>query len=325
MRTEEFEYPLDPDRIAQTPIEPRDHARLLDTRDLSDHHFYDLPQLLQPGDLVVVNRSRVRASRLVGHKQDSPGKVEALLLGPVTGDLWRALIKPARRLRTGQVLEFGEITATIVESPDQGVVLLDLAAEVDLEGAIARIGHVPLPPYITTDLPDPERYQTIFSRELGSAAAPTAGLHFTEEVRAALGERGIAWAEVDLQIGLDTFRPIAATEIEDHQIHTERVSVPEETRDAIAGCEGRVVAIGTTVVRALESAPGTEATDLYITPGFRFRQVDLLVTNFHLPRTSLLVLLAAFMGEKWRDAYRTAIDRGYRFASFGDAMLASRG
>ncbi|HJU50818.1 MAG TPA: tRNA preQ1(34) S-adenosylmethionine ribosyltransferase-isomerase QueA [Acidimicrobiia bacterium] len=324
MWTKDFEYELEPERIAQVPVEPRDSSRLLDARDLSDHHFSDLPGLLNPGDLVVVNRSRVRAARLVGVKSPTGGRVEALLLGPITDDRWRAMVRPARRIRVGTVLDFGPITAIVDEAPREGVAILHLKAEGDLEEAISLVGTVPLPPYITADLANPERYQTIFAREVGSAAAPTAGLHFTADVVAELARRKIGTVSLELRVGLDTFRPIGTNRVEDHQIHTEEFSIPEATRHAIEECSGRVVAVGTTVVRALESNPEQTTTDLFITPGFEFKTVDLLVTNFHLPRTSLLVLLAAFMGPRWRTAYEVAIERDYRFASFGDAMLAER-
>jgi S-adenosylmethionine:tRNA ribosyltransferase-isomerase len=290
---------------------------------MSEHRFADLADLLEPGDLVVVNRSRVRAARLAGAKATG-GQVEVLLLGPLTDDRWRAMIKPARRLRVGSMLDFGPITATIEEGPMEGIVILALKAEGDLEDVIARTGTVPLPPYVTVELADPERYQTIFAREVGSAAAPTAGLHFTAEVVAKLAARGIQICALELRVGLDTFRPITTERVEDHHIHTEEFSIPEPTRQAIAACRGRVVAIGTTVVRALESDPEQSSTRLFITPGFEFKTVDIMVTNFHLPRTSLLVLLAAFMGPRWRAAYGVALERDYRFASFGDAMLAER-
>ena len=322
--TKEFDYELAPERIAQVPAEPRDSSRLLDTRDMSDHRFTDLPDLLEAGDLVVVNRSRVRAARLTGVKASTGGRVEALLLGPLTDDRWRAMVRPARRLQLGSVLDFGPITATVDEGPSQGIVILHMKAEGDLEDVISRIGTVPLPPYVTAELPDPERYQTIFAREVGSAAAPTAGLHFTEDVVARLDERGIQTFTLALRVGLDTFRPITTDRVEDHQIHTEEFAIPEPTRRAINACRGRVVAVGTTVVRALESDPEQSSTGLFITPGFEFKTVDMLVTNFHLPRTSLLVLLAAFMGPRWRDTYGIALERDYRFASFGDAMLAER-
>lgn len=333
--TAEFDYALPEQRIAQTPVEPRHDALLLDTRDLTDHTFRDLPVLLRPGDLVVVNRTRVRAARLIGTKVDTGGRVEALLLRPLRGDVWQAVVRPARRLRPGSELTFGSIKAKVTAGPTDGVAELSLSTPDDLEHAIAAVGEVPLPPYIRTGLADPERYQTVYAREIGSAAAPTAGLHFTPEVLAGLASRSIGVAEIELRIGLDTFQPISAVEIADHRIHTEAFSVPEASAEMIGRCHqrgGRVVAIGTTVVRALESQAtgpgqvkaGQGTTSLYITPGYRFRAVDILVTNFHLPRTTLLVLLASLMGDSWKEAYQVALDRGYRFASFGDAMLAHR-
>lgn len=331
MLTSEFDYHLPPERIAQVPVEPRDAARLLDARDLSDHTFADLPALLQPGDLVVVNRTRVRAARLRGHKTDTGGQVEALLLRRVSKSLWQAAVKPSRRLRPGVQIEFGGVEAAIEEGPDNGIVLL----RIDAEAAMAVAGEVPLPPYIHTVLADPDRYQTIFAQEPGSSAASTAALHFTADVTTKLHEHDIAMAEVVLHIGLDTFRPIAADTIEDHRIHTEEFEVFEDAARAIKECrqrQGKVIAIGTTVVRTLETVAtgdGLVAADRghtahYITPGFEFTVVDGLVTNFHLPRTTLLVLLASFMGEGWHEAYQTALERGYRFASFGDAMYTER-
>lgn len=328
-------YELPDEAIAQSPVEPRHSARLLDTRDLSDHKFLELPDLLRPGDLVVVNRSRVRAARLIGTKAETDGQIELLLLRPITGSVWQAVVRPARRLRAGAQLDFGELTAIVEKEPHDGIVLVNLKAEGDVEEAIAAIGRVPLPPYIKSDIADSERYQTIFAQETGSAAAPTAGLHFTNELVARLNDRAIDIADIELQIGLDTFRPITSECIEDHQIHTEEFDVPEETARAVARCQanaGRVVAVGTTVVRTLESVasgegkiePGAGSTELFVTRGYKFRVVDLLITNFHLPKTSLVVLVASFMGDRWRTAYEIALNRGYRFASFGDAMLAER-
>lgn len=334
MRVEDFKYPLQDSAIAQTAIEPRHDSRLLDTRDMSDHRFLDLPSLLRPGDLVVVNETRVRAARLAGHRRDTGGSVELLLLDARPDGLWEALARPSRRLRPGIVIEVEGISATIVEGPEEGMVLLDLEAP-DVEAAIAHAGNVPLPPYFHGALDHPDRYQTMFAHNTGSAAAPTAGLHFTPDVAAGLRLREIEIAFVDLHVGIDTFRPIAAEEIEDHVMHSEWCSVPEPTAIAIAAARargGRVVAIGTTVVRTLESfadsagsvRAGERETDLFLTPGVEFRVVDALVTNFHVPGSTLLVLVAAFMGERWREAYQTAVERGYRFLSFGDAMLAER-
>jgi S-adenosylmethionine:tRNA ribosyltransferase-isomerase len=334
MRVEEFTYPLPDSAIAQEPIEPRHDSRLLDTRDLSDHRFLDLPQLLAPGDLVVVNDTKVRSARLVGVKAVSGGRVELLVLRQLADGPWEALARPSRRLRPGTRIELPGLTATIVAGPDNGLVLVELEAG-DVDEAMEMAGEVPLPPYFKGHLADPDRYQTIFARLPGSAAAPTAGLHFTGEVVAGLGRRGIELVSIDLHVGIDTFRPMTVEMIEDHRMHTEWCSVPAATVDAIRATRergGSVVAIGTTVVRALESSAGPDGnatagsreTDLFLRPGSRFQVVDTLVTNFHVPGSTLMVLVAAFMGERWRDTYRHALENGYRFLSFGDAMLATR-
>lgn len=330
--TSQFSYHLPVASIAQQPLERRDASRLLDTDDLSDHTFSELPTLLTPGDVVVVNRSRVRAARLTGTKVGGGGRVEALLLRPLTDEVWAAVVRPSRRVRPGTELDFGAVHAKIQSGPVDGVVEMVLEADGALEDAIAAAGTVPLPPYIREPLADPERYQTIFAQPVGSAAAPTAGLHFTPALVEELRARSIGVVEIELQVGLDTFRPISTNTIEEHRIHSESLAVSEEAAVAINHRRGDVVAIGTTVVRALESRaiadgridPGSADTRLYITPGYRFQAVDRLVTNFHLPATSLIVLVAAFMGARWEKAYETALGRGYRFASFGDAMIARR-
>jgi S-adenosylmethionine:tRNA ribosyltransferase-isomerase len=334
MRVEDFEYPLPDTAIAQEAIEPRHDSRLLDTRDLSDHRFIDLPDLLRPGDLVVVNETRVRAARLTGRRAVTGGTVELLVLSPRPDGLWEGLVRPARRLRPGVELEFDGMSVTIVEGPDQGLVAVEIHAD-DIEEAVEAAGEVPLPPYFTGHLEDSSRYQTMFARSTGSAAAPTAGLHFTPRVLEGLRERDIEIATVDLHVGLGTFRPIAVAEIEQHRMHTEWCSLPEATARAISEARdrrGRVVAIGTTVVRTLESRgrddgtveAGAGETDLFLRPGSKLRVVDALVTNFHVPGSSLVVMVAAFMGDDWRTAYQVALDRGYRFLSFGDAMYAER-
>ncbi|MDX1468288.1 MAG: tRNA preQ1(34) S-adenosylmethionine ribosyltransferase-isomerase QueA [Acidimicrobiia bacterium] len=334
MRVSEFEYQLPDEAIAQSPVEPRHASRLLDTRDLTDHRFVDLPRLLEPGDLVVVNETKVRAARLIGHRSDTGGRVELLLLDRRPDGLWDALAKPARRLRPGVRVEFRGLAAIVRSAATEGVVTVDLAAE-ELESAIEAAGSVPLPPYFTGSLIDDSRYQTVFANEIGSAAAPTAGLHFTTEVMMALEKRGIEMATVDLHVSLDTFRPIAVEDIEDHRMHTEWCRLPAQTAEAVAEARRRgqkVVAVGTTVVRTLETfgndtgrvSAGEKRTDLFIRPGYEFRVVDAMVTNFHIPGSTLLVMLAAFMGERWRSAYEVALKRGYRFLSFGDAMYAER-
>ncbi len=335
MRTAAFGYELPQSAIAQAPAEPRDAARLLVASTLEDRRFRDLPGLLEPGDLVVVNRTRVRAARLRGRKRATGGEVEVLLLDR-EGDVWEALVKPARRLRAGTAIEFPGMAATLESTPQRGVAHLRFDRPPgEVEDLLATAGEVPLPPYYHGTLTDPERYQTIFAKNVGSAAAPTAGLHFTPRVVAGLLERGVALAEVELRVGIDTFRPIAAETLDDHQMHAERYCVPGDAAEAIAATRrrgGQVVAVGTTVVRALEAAagpdgavePGEGSTDLFIRPGFRFRVVDRLVTNFHVPGSTLVVLVAAFVGPAWRDVYAAALERGYRFLSFGDATLLDR-
>ncbi len=333
MRVSDFDYDLPPGAIAQAAIEPRDTAKLLLTRDMSDHVFSDLPALLRPGDLLVVNRTRVRAARLVGRKPGTGGVVEVLLTRRVDDERWEALVRPARRLRPGSRIVFDELDAEILTGPEAGMVTLRLGGTKDVEELLAREGEVPLPPYFTGTLEDPERYQTIFAKTLGSAAAPTAALHFTPRLTAALNEAGISFAEVDLEVGLDTFRPMSVDVVEEHRIHTERYAVPEETVhqiDQVRRLGGRVVAVGTTVVRTLETAArghegnvtsGEGASSLFITPGYTFGVVDAMVTNFHAPRTTLIALVAAALGPAWREVYVTALARGYRFLSFGDAMV----
>ena len=327
-------YPLPAGAIAQDAIEPRHESRLLDTRDMSDHRFLDLAALLRPGDLVVVNESRVRAARLVGKRRDSGGMLELLILDARPDGRWEALARPSRRLRPGVEIEFEGLAATIVEGPREGLVVIEFRAP-DVEAAIASTGEIPLPPYFKGTLDDDSRYQTMFANSVGSAAAPTAGLHFTPEVLAGLEGRGIEIATVDLHVGIDTFRPIAVDDIGDHRMHSEWCSIPESTAETIARVrakDGRVVAVGTTVVRTLETFghedgtvdAGSGQTELFLKPGDPFRVVDALVTNYHVPGSTLVVLVAAFMGERWRQSYQTALEREYRFLSFGDAMYAER-
>ncbi len=334
MRTDDFVYDLPEHAIGQAPVEPRDSARLLVAAALTDHRFADLPALLDPGDLVVVNRTRVRAARLRGHKHGTGGAVEVLLLDR-DEDLWEALVRPARQLRAGARIEFSGMAATLESSPERGIVTLRFDHPPGrVEELLATAGEVPLPPYFRGSLADPERYQTIFAQSVGSAAAPTAGLHFTPRVLAGLGERGVEVTEIELNVGVDTFRPIAAATLDGHEMHAERFKVPGAAAEAIAATRargGRVVAVGTTVVRTLEAAgahgavsAGSGVTDLFIRPGYDFQVVDRLVTNFHVPGSTLVVLVAAFIGDAWREVYATALERGYRFLSFGDACLLDR-
>lgn len=322
-----YDYPLPGAAVAQKPVEPREAARLLVSLGPGDpvahRHVRDLPDLLEPGDLLVVNDTRVLPARLRLRKETG-GAAEVLLLEPVAGDTWEALVRPARRLPPGTrllgddgspVVEVGE---AVGEDGRRSVVLLDDPA---------RHGTVPLPPYITATLADPERYQTVYAARPASVAAPTAGLHLSEAVLSRCRARGIDIARVELVVGLDTFRPITAERVEDHVMHSERYAVPAETMAACARAR-RVVAIGTTTLRALESAavgPLEGRTDLFVHGDYPFRVVDVLLTNFHMPRSSLLVLLEAFCGPRWRGLYDVALQEGYRFLSFGDAMLVGRG
>jgi S-adenosylmethionine:tRNA ribosyltransferase-isomerase len=336
LRTSDFRYHLPESAIAQAPLEPRDSARLLVASSLEDHRFSDLPDLLQVGDLLVVNRTRVRRARLVGEKEDGGGRVEVLLLAPLGEGRWNALVRPARRLRRGSRLVLGGIRATLLADPEEGRAEVGLdCGDLGIEAALERWGRIPLPPYFKGSLDDPERYQTVYSADATSAAAPTAGLHFTHGLLERVKGRGLGLAAIELDIGVDTFRPISSDLLEDHRMHRESVRISEDAADAVNATRrsgGRVVAVGTTVVRALESAAdpsgtvrcGEAATDLFIRPGYRFRAIDMLVTNFHVPGSSLVVLVAAFMGQGWRETYRVALERGYRFLSFGDAMFAER-
>lgn len=334
--TADLEYPLPEEAIAQSAREPRDAARLLVTSTLEDRVFSDLPGLLDPGDLVVVNTTRVRHARLRTTRADTGGRVEVLLLGRVGDARWRVMMRPTRRLRPGVSLvgdptpDGDRLHITIDDVPVDGVATARIDPDADVEQIVAAVGEVPLPPYFHGDVAA-ERYQTIFADRVGSAAAPTAALHFTPAVLTGLHRRGVALAEVELEVGLDTFRPIAEGRLDDHRIHTERYAVPRDTADAIEAARergGRVVAVGTTVTRTLESAAddrggvvaGGGLADLFIVPGYRLRVVDGLITNFHAPRTTLIALVATLLGERWRDAYATALERGYRFLSFGDAM-----
>ena len=339
---DDYDYVLPESSIAQHPVEPRDSARLLESVDpagpVAHRHVHDLPSLLLPGDLLVVNETRVIPARLNLHK-DTGGAVEVFLLERSADGSWEALVKPSRKVPPGTQLSPGDgLVVEIGGALDGGkraVRLLDSAGAPLDPGAeeqqLERHGSAPLPPYITAPLVDSSRYQTTYARHAGSAAAPTAGLHFTPELFSALHDRGVGLAKVDLSVGLDTFRPVTADRPEDHDIHSERFRVPPSTWDAVEATRaggGRVVAVGTTTVRSLETAAASGMLDgrtkLLIYGDYPFRVVDLLLTNFHLPRSSLLLLVEAFAGPRWRSLYRTALDEGYRFLSLGDAMLLGR-
>lgn len=336
MRRDELEFDLPEALIAQHPLEPRDASRLLvvDRRDgtLGHHRFRDLLQLLEPSDLLVVNDTRVLPARLHGLRPETGGRVEALLLRELGPDRWEALLKPGRRLRTGVRLSFASVSAVCGERLGDGRWEVRFEPAGALREALGRLGEMPLPPYIHERLDRPERYQTVYATHEGSAAAPTAGLHFTPRLLQELAAQGVRRETVTLHVGVDTFRPVQETIVEDHPIHTEAWLVPEETAQAVAQTRragGRVVAVGTTSVRALETSAaagevvsGAGWTSLFITPGYRFRTVDALLTNFHLPRTTLFALVCAFAGSDLvRAAYAAAFAERYRLLSFGDAML----
>jgi S-adenosylmethionine:tRNA ribosyltransferase-isomerase len=351
MDLDDFAYDLPATAVAQHPAQPRDAARLLVDRGAAgvDHrHVADLPALVRPGDLLVVNTTRVLPARLRLTKP-SGGAVEVLLLERLGSGAWEALVRPGRRVRPGTVLAAGADLAVHVggDGPGDGTRLVELqvspegvttgeaaagdAREAAELAALARHGAVPLPPYITEPLADPDRYQTVFADRPGSVAAPTAGLHLTPAVLDRCRAAGADVASVDLVVGMGTFRPMTADKVEDHHMHAERYRVPAETQaacDAARAGGGRVIAVGTTTVRALESAAlsgrAEGRTELFIHRPWRWRAVDVLMTNFHLPRSSLLVLVDAFVGPRWRELYATALAEGYRFLSFGDAMWLAR-
>jgi S-adenosylmethionine:tRNA ribosyltransferase-isomerase len=339
MLTTELDYALPADLIAQTPSEPRDTSRLMlidrATQSVSHRKFWELPQLLNSGDLLVANDSRVIPARLFGHKP-SGGKVEILLLRKLDNLTWRGLVG-GRHVQQVDLLVSPDKTLHATVTLAEGGADWLLRFDEPIDAYLNQLGVMPLPPYIHTHLQDAERYQTVYARLAGSAAAPTAGLHFTPQLVQRLAATGIGLAFVTLHIGLDTFKPISEDRVENHQIHSEWCELPVETARAMAqakGAQRRVVAVGTTSVRVLESAasqPGSTPgsmqpfsgfTQLYITPGYTFKAVDALITNFHLPKSTLLAMIGAFMGmDLMRAVYAEAIREGYRFYSFGDAML----
>jgi S-adenosylmethionine:tRNA ribosyltransferase-isomerase len=332
MRLEDFDYELPEARIAQVPLEPRDAARLLVDRGSApaEHRrVADLPALLRPGDVVVVNESRVLPARL-RLRRSSGGAVEVLLLEATTTDrtAWEALVRPARRLRRGEDLFAADGRAVVIvgERTAAGdTFVVELCGPPD--ELLEHYGEVPLPPYIHTRLEDPERYQTVYATRPGSAAAPTAGLHLTPELVARIEAADVPVVAMELAVGLDTFQPVSEPDPRDHHMHSERYRVPETTW---AACQdaARVVAVGTTTVRALETVAASGRlegrTEIFLHRGSGPRVVDVLLTNFHLPRTTLLMMIEAFVGSRWRSLYATALAEGYRFLSFGDAMLLDR-
>jgi S-adenosylmethionine:tRNA ribosyltransferase-isomerase len=332
VKTSDFDYELPPELIAQTPIEPRDHSRLLVVDraggSITHRHFYDLPDLLRRGDVLVFNDSRVLPARLFGRKPDSGGKVEILLLRRIEPSLWEVLVKPSRRIDVGTRIEFEGLWGEVVERKEGAVRIVRFSDEEALE----RAGEVPLPPYIRRPVDNPERYQTVYAKVKGSAAAPTAGLHFTLDLLHRLEDKGIEFAFVTLHVGMDTFVPVRVDDPQRHHIHREYCRLSPEVARQLSSAKAdgrRIIAVGTTSTRVLEQAsadgeirPFDGWADMFVLPGHRFNAVDAIITNFHLPQTTLIMLVSAFVG---RDtvlrAYREAINERYRFYSFGDAML----
>ena len=337
MKTSDFYYDLPQEYIAQTPIEPRDHSRMMvlhrDSDDIEHRHFYDIIDYLSEGDTLIVNDSRVIPARIYGYKEDTGAKIEFLLLKQLDGLRWETLVKPGKKAKIGTRFIFGDglLTAEVVDIVDDGNRIVELHSEENIYSTLDKIGQMPLPPYITEKLEDQERYQTVYSHELGSAAAPTAGLHFTNELLDRIRAKGVNIGYVTLHVGLGTFRPVKVDDVTKHKMHSEHYEVPEETAELIKATKAagkRVIAVGTTSCRTLESVAATGEiracdgfTDIFIYPGFEFKVLDGLITNFHLPESTLIMLVSAFYGyDKTMKAYEIAVKEKYRFFSFGDCM-----
>ena len=337
MNVQDFDYYLPEELIAQTPLAQRDASRLMvlprQQGACSHRHFFELPSLLRKGDLLVFNDTRVIPARLHGRKRDTGAKVEVFLLKRLDLDRWETLVRPGRKLRPGTEVVFSdELSAVIEDTTEFGGRIVRFCWQGVFEEILQRLGEVPLPPYIHEKLPDPERYQTVYARENGSAAAPTAGLHFTPELLSQLREQGIQTAYVTLHVGLGTFRPVAVESIQDHVMHSEQYDISAETAALVNETRrqgGRVIAVGTTAVRTLETAgqsgqlqPCSGFTNIFIYPGYEYKIIDGLITNFHLPKSTLLMLVSALAGrERVLAAYKEAVEQRYRFFSFGDAMF----
>ncbi len=338
LKTHDFYYDLPEELIAQTPLEKRDSSRLMvlnrETGEIAHKHFYDIIDYLNPGDCLVLNDSRVLPARLMGHRPTG-GAVEVLLLRDLGNKQWECLCKPGRKMREGDTVTFGdgELTATVRQVQEDGNRVVEFHYQGIFLEVLERLGKMPLPPYIKAELPDQERYQTVYSREVGSAAAPTAGLHFTQELLEKIRNKGVKTAFVTLHVGLGTFRPVKAEEVLDHHMHSELCMMSQQTADILNETKrngGRVICVGTTSCRTLESLVNDDGsfeaksrwTDIFIYPGYTFKAMDALITNFHLPESTLVMLVSAFAGrEKILNAYNEAVKERYRFFSFGDAML----
>ena len=339
MRTADFNYTLPDELIAQDPLEDRSSSRLMvlnrQNGSITHRVFSDVVDYLRRGDTLVINDTRVIPARLFGIKPDTGGHVELLLLKRVEADVWETLVKPGKRCRIGTILDFGDgrLSGRITDILSDGNRLISFSYDGIFEEVLDGLGQMPLPPYITHKLKDKERYQTVYAANSGSAAAPTAGLHFTRELMKKITDKGVSIAPITLHVGLGTFRPVKADDIADHHMHSEYYSIPPETSDTIRQTKangGRVIAVGTTSTRALESAADDNGivetksgwTDIFIYPGYSFKVIDGLITNFHLPQSTLLMLVSAFAGrENVLKAYEEAVRQRYRFFSFGDAMF----
>ncbi|MFW2822135.1 tRNA preQ1(34) S-adenosylmethionine ribosyltransferase-isomerase QueA [Levilactobacillus brevis] len=337
---DDFDYDLPHELIAQTPIKQRDTSRLLvldhQANTLEDKHFYDILDELHAGDAVVMNNSRVMPARLYGIKPETGGHVEVLLLHNVEGDVWETLMKPAKRLRVGTTVTFGDgqLTATVTEEREDGIRLIEFHYDGIFMEILEQLGETPLPPYIKEKLDDPDRYQTVYAKENGSAAAPTAGLHWTQELLDQVAAKGVKLVYITLHVGLGTFRPVEEANIEDHKMHSEFYRLDEAaaaTLNEVRANGGRIIATGTTSIRTLETIgtkfkgeikPDSDWTDIFIKPGYQWQVVNAFITNFHLPKSTLVMLVAAFTGrDQILNAYHHAIEEKYRFFSFGDAMF----
>lgn len=332
-----YYYDLPQELIAQTPVEPRSASRLLcvdrSSGALAHHHFYELGQFLRKGDLLVMNDSRVLPARLYGEREDTGSPIEFLLLKPVGEKVWEIICKPGKKAKPGRRFRFGEkLSAEILDHAEDGGRIVRFECEGSLYAVLDEIGQMPLPPYITEKLTDKERYQTVYAREVGSSAAPTAGLHFTPELLSELKAQGIDEAFVTLHVGLGTFRPVKEDDIRKHHMHIEHYTIPQETAEKIRQTKaagGRVIAVGTTSCRTLEGAAAEFGeiracegdTGIFIYPPYEFKVIDGLITNFHLPESTLIMLVSAFAGyDNIMNAYKAAVEERYRFFSFGDAM-----
>lgn len=339
MKTSDFNFDLPPELIAQTPLPERDKSRLMvldkDSHNIQHKIFRDILDYLEPNDCLVLNNTRVIPARLLGEKEGTGGKIEFLLLKRIELDKWEVLVKPGKKAKVGAWFTFGDgrLRAEVKATTDDGGRIVEFHYEGVFEEILDELGKMPLPPYITAALEDAERYQTVYSKHQGSAAAPTAGLHFTKELLDKISSKGVKIVYITLHVGLGTFRPVKVEDINDHKMHSEFYMIEEETAsiiNTIKGNGGRIVAVGTTCCRTLEAAAnddgllkaGSGWTDIFIYPGYKFKLVDWLITNFHLPESTLIMLVSALAGGDFiMEAYKTAVKERYRFFSFGDGML----